>query len=77
MSLIDLYGYRKNDWFNLTEEEKQKVITLSIENAITDKTTWVKLIDKSIIPKLLQQEEYEMIDVFNKIRDEINKELKK
>jgi len=77
MSLIDLYGYRKNDWFNLTEEEKQKVITLSIENAITDKTTWVKLIDKSIIPKLLQQEEYEMIDVFYKIRDEINKELKK
>lgn len=77
MSILDLYGYGKDDWFNLTDEEKQNVIKQSIENAITDKTTWVKLIDENIIPRLLEEEEYEMMDVFNKIRDEINKELKK
>jgi hypothetical protein len=70
----DLFGYEKEDWFKLTKEQQDEVVEYSLSNSIMNKDLWVKLIDKKIIPKLINQEEYEMVDVFNKIKEGIKKQ---
>lgn len=70
-----LYGYEKEDWFKLTEEQQMEVVRHSIGNKILNTDIWYKLIEKHIIPKLIKDEEYEMVDVFTKIKEEIKKDL--
>ena len=55
------------DWFNMTEEQKDEMVDKLIEYGNETGEISILILSDIIIPQLLQEEEYEMIDVIKNI----------
>ena len=63
--------FNREDWFRMTDEQKEEMVNNLIEYAQMEGDISYLVLSEIIVPQLLEEEEYEMADVINKILNKL------
>jgi len=64
--------FDKESWFKLTKEQQDDYIKDVIIKAVEEDEIMLFIIAKDLIPHFLEKEEYEIVDLLNKITLKLN-----
>jgi len=71
MDLMKEPEFNREDWFRMTDEQKEEMVNNLIEYAQMEGDISYLVLSEIIVPQLLEEEEYEMADVINKILNKL------
>ena len=64
--------FKREDWFRMTDEQREEMVNKLIEYAQAEGDISYLVLSEIILPSLIEEEEYEMVDVINKILNKLN-----
>lgn len=68
--------FNRDAWFRLTKEEQDGYIEKLIQDAVEDGEVSLFTISNELIPHFIEKEEYELVDLLERIHQRITDELR-